>query len=72
MGLFDGGNSYSMSQEFLNHMGTLAEAAKTAAEAYADKTKQPNIVVNVAYEPSINNVQDVANAVLRAVRTQDR
>lgn len=69
MGFLD---SYGESKKFLEIFSTLADAAKTAADAYANKMKQPNIVVNVNYEPGTTTVQDVADAVRRAVRVQDR
>lgn len=69
MGFLDG---YSEGQSFLKSFATLADAAKIAATAYVNKTEQTNIVVNVNYEPGTTTVQDIADAVKRAVRVQDR
>lgn len=57
---------------FVNALDQFARAALTAANAYAEKSKQPTIVVNVNYEPGQTTTQDVAEAVRRAVRVQDR
>jgi multidrug efflux pump subunit AcrB len=72
MGLFDSYSGSNNNRDFVGAFVTFAEAAKTAAEAYAKKNAQPTIVVNVSYEPGTNTIIDVANAVKRAVQVQDR
>jgi hypothetical protein len=72
MGLFDSFSGPENNKNFVGAFVTLADAAKTAATAYAKKTAQPNVTVNVNYEPGTSTTQDIVDAVKRALRTQDR
>lgn len=56
----------------VNSVEKIASAAKTAADAYAEKTRKPVIVVNVSTEPNVLNANDVAKAVSNAMKLQDR
>ena len=59
----------------LKSLATLAEAAKTAADAYAKKVEQPTVVLNISHEGNVHTAEDITAAVQRVLRNgrvQDR
>lgn len=66
---------HQFENSLLKSIATLAEAAKTAAEAYAKHVETedtPKYVVNISHDEHTRDASDVAAAVKRALRIQDR
>lgn len=77
MGLFDQAKAYEFNVQFVSSFKTLAEAAKTAADAYAkyvEAQASPKYVVNVNRDNTLGIstiVDEITHAVKKSNRPQD-